>query len=99
MPVLASAAKEEDFKVYLSALGTVTPIHTVTVKTRVEGHLIELPVKEGQLVEKGDLLARIDPRPYYPKNSSCDTCKSDRSLKYKGSDGNLSEEGFTKWVS
>ncbi len=65
VPVLASAAKEEDFKVYLSALGTVTPIHTVTIKTRVDGHLIELPVKEGQLVEKGDLLARIDPRPYY----------------------------------
>lgn len=65
VPVLTSAAKKEDFKVYLSALGTVTPIHTVTVKTRVEGHLIELSFKEGQLVEKGDLLARIDPRPYH----------------------------------
>ena len=65
VPVLTSAAKEEDFKVYLPALGSVTPIHTVTVRARVEGHLIEMPFKEGQHVEKGDLLARIDPRPYY----------------------------------
>lgn len=65
VPVLVSAAKEEDFKVYLPALGSVTPIHTVIVRTRVEGHLIEMPFKEGQHVEKGDVLARIDPRPYY----------------------------------
>lgn len=64
-PVLASPAKAEDFKVYLSALGTVTPVHTVTVKTRVDGHIIEMPFKEGQIVEKGDLLVKIDPRPYY----------------------------------
>lgn len=65
VPVLVSTAKEEDFKVYLPALGSVTPIHTVIVRTRVEGHLIEMPFQEGQHVEKGDLLARIDPRPYY----------------------------------
>jgi multidrug efflux system membrane fusion protein len=64
-PVLVAAAAREDFKVYLSALGTVTPILTVTIKPRVEGHLINMPFKEGQLVEKGDLLAEIDPRPYY----------------------------------
>jgi len=65
MPVLAAAAKKDDFKVYLSALGTVMPILTATVRTRVEGHVIEMPFKEGQIVEKGDLLAKIDARPYY----------------------------------
>src|SRR5512145_3030024 len=65
VPVLLSAAKQEDFKVYLSALGTVTPVHSVTIRTRVDGHLIEMPFKEGQRVEKGDVLAKIDPRPYY----------------------------------
>jgi len=50
--------------IYLDALGTVTPVYTVTVASRVAGELTEVRYKEGQLVKKNDLLAVIDPRPY-----------------------------------
>lgn len=53
-----------DIKVVVTALGTVTPIATVTVKTRVDGQLMEVGFKEGQTVKKGDFLAQIDPRPF-----------------------------------
>jgi multidrug efflux system membrane fusion protein len=49
---------------YIEALGTVTPVYTVTVASRVVGQLTEVLYKEGQIVHKGDLLAIIDPRPY-----------------------------------
>jgi multidrug efflux system membrane fusion protein len=50
--------------VYLDALGTVTPVYTVTVASRVAGEITEVKFKEGQIVKKNDLLAVIDPRPY-----------------------------------
>ena len=50
--------------VYIDALGTVTPVYTVTVASRVAGEITEVRFKEGQLVKKNDLLAVIDPRPY-----------------------------------
>jgi len=53
-----------DLPIELNALGTVTPIATVTVQTQISGLLMEVGFKEGQLVHKGDFLAQIDPRPY-----------------------------------
>jgi multidrug efflux system membrane fusion protein len=50
--------------VYISAIGTVVPVYTVTVTSRVAGELMQIYYKEGQIVEKGRLLAEIDPRPY-----------------------------------
>lgn len=62
--VAAVASTQGDFPVYLSALGTVTPLRTVTVRSRVDGELIHVAFKEGQMVHEGDLLAEIDPRAF-----------------------------------
>ncbi len=64
MAVTVEAAKKGDIAIYLSGLGTVTPIRTVTIKSRVDGELMMVGYKEGQIVPKGYLLAVIDPRPY-----------------------------------
>jgi multidrug efflux system membrane fusion protein len=53
-----------DITIELQALGTVTPLANVTVKTQIDGPLQEVGFTEGQAVKKGDFLAQIDPRPY-----------------------------------
>jgi len=64
IPVAAVQARLGDFNRYLSALGTVTPFNTVTVKSRVDGQIISVAFREGQIVHQGDLLLQIDPRPF-----------------------------------
>lgn len=64
VPVKTVAAKRDALAVYLKAIGTVTPLNTVTVRSRVDGQLIRVAFTEGQKVRKGDLLAVIDPDPY-----------------------------------
>jgi multidrug efflux system membrane fusion protein len=64
LPVVAVPVKKGDLGVYLSGLGTVTPLNTVTVKSRVDGQLIKVLYREGQVVSRGDLLAELDPRPF-----------------------------------
>jgi len=63
-PVAVAPVTVGDINVYIDALGTVTPVYTVTVVSRVAGEITEVHFKEGQIVKKGDLLAIIDPRPY-----------------------------------
>src|SRR5206468_9331331 len=63
-PVGTAPVETADMPVVLNALGTVTPLATVTVKPQISGQLIEVAFKEGQTVKKGDFLAQIDPRPY-----------------------------------
>jgi multidrug efflux system membrane fusion protein len=64
VPVGVATAAKGDIPVVLRALGTVTPLNTVNVKTQITGQLVDVLFKEGQLVKQGDLLAVVDPRPY-----------------------------------
>lgn len=64
VPVAVAPVVKGDMPVRLGALGTVTPLATVTVRTRLSGQLTAVAFKEGQLVKKDAFLAQIDPRPY-----------------------------------
>jgi multidrug efflux system membrane fusion protein len=63
-PVRVAAATTGDFPIFYKALGTVTAMNTINVRSRVAGELVKLNFEEGQLVKAGDLLAQIDPRSY-----------------------------------
>src|SRR5271155_4806065 len=63
-PVGAATVGQGDVRVVVNALGTVTPIATVTVQSQISGYLTQVAFAEGQTVQKGDFLAQIDPRPY-----------------------------------
>lgn len=62
--VNTAVVEKGDVKVVLNALGTVTPLATVTVLTQISGQLQHIGFQEGQMVKAGDFLAQIDPRPY-----------------------------------
>lgn len=64
VPVLVATVSTQDVPIMLPALGTVQAFNTVTIKPMVDGPLNEVDFKEGQMVHKGDVLARIDPRIY-----------------------------------
>ena len=64
IPVQAALAKNGDIDVSINALGTVTARTTTTVKARVDGQLIHISFREGQMVKAGEVLAEIDPRPF-----------------------------------
>ncbi|WP_199581187.1 efflux RND transporter periplasmic adaptor subunit [Bradyrhizobium sp. MOS003] len=64
VPVSVAPVQKVDFPVYLTGLGTVQGFNTVQVRTRVDGQIDKLAFKEGQIVQQGELLVSIDPRPY-----------------------------------
>ena len=63
-PVVAEAAAKGNINLFLTGLGSVMPLRTVTVRSRVDGELMRVNFTEGQMVKAGDVLAEIDPRPY-----------------------------------
>ena len=63
-PVRVAPVQRAPLAVQLRALGTVTPLHQVTVRSRVDGELLRVEFEEGQRVEEGELLAQIDPAQY-----------------------------------
>lgn len=64
MPVSVISVQRRTIPIYLTGLGSVTAFNTVSIKSRVDGQLVQVAFREGQHVNKGDLLAVIDPRPY-----------------------------------
>ena len=64
VPVVAAPASNGDMDVVMSGLGTVTPLRTVTVRSRVDGELVRVLFRDGQVVKEGELLAEIDPRAF-----------------------------------
>jgi membrane fusion protein, multidrug efflux system len=64
IPVVVAQAAQGDIGVYVTGLGTVTPLNTITVTTRVDGELMAVKYKEGERVREGDPLVEIDPRPF-----------------------------------
>ena len=64
VPVGVATVKQRDFDVYLTGLGSVTAFNTVSLKTRIDGQIMQVNFREGQDVKAGELLILIDPRPY-----------------------------------
>ena len=64
VPVATAAARTGDLGVYVNSLGYVTPLYTITVRSRVDGELLSVNYREGDTVRKDQVLAEIDPRPF-----------------------------------
>jgi multidrug efflux system membrane fusion protein len=64
VPVTAIQARKQDVPLFFDGLGSVVAFNTVTVRSRVDGELVDVAFQEGQSVAEGDLLAQIDPRPF-----------------------------------
>jgi multidrug efflux system membrane fusion protein len=79
--VAIATVSSGDIPIRLPALGTITPLATVTVKTQISGQLQKIAFTEGQLVHQGDFLAQIDPRPYQAALNQADgNLKRDEAL-------------------
>jgi membrane fusion protein, multidrug efflux system len=74
--VNTAQVEKSDFPVYLTGLGTVQGFNTVLVRSRVDGQIDKIAFKEGQVVNQGDLLVEIDPRPY---QATLDQAKAKKS--------------------
>jgi multidrug efflux system membrane fusion protein len=64
VPVAVAAARTGDINIFLNGLGTVTALNTVSVRSRVDGQLMNVLFHEGDVVRAGEVLAQIDPRPF-----------------------------------
>jgi multidrug efflux system membrane fusion protein len=98
-PMAVNVAKVDkgDVQVVLNALGTVTPLQTVTVLTQISGILQQIGFQEGQMVKAGDFLAQVDPRPYQAAlEQARGTLAKDQALL---KDAQLDEERYRKLVA
>jgi multidrug efflux system membrane fusion protein len=92
--VTVAPVEKADFPVYLTGLGTVQGFNTVVVRSRVDGQIITIAFKEGQLVNQGDLLAEIDPRPF---QAALDQAKAKKAQDAANlANANLDLQRFTK---
>jgi multidrug efflux system membrane fusion protein len=94
IPVSISPVQKADFPVYLTGLGTVQGFNTVQVRTRVDGQIDKIAFTEGQMVNQGDLLAEIDPRPF---QAALDQAKAKRAQDEANlANANLDLQRYTK---
>jgi multidrug efflux system membrane fusion protein len=94
IPVMIAPVVKTDFPVYLNGLGTVQGFNTVVVRTRVDGQIDKVAFKEGQLVNQGDLLVEIDPRPY---QATLDQAKAKKAQDEANlANANLDLQRYTK---
>jgi multidrug efflux system membrane fusion protein len=100
MPVTVASAQNQDVPYYLTGLGSVTAYYTVSVKSRVDGQLIDVKFKEGQAVKQGELLAVIDTRPFQVALEQAQAALfrdqaslRDAQLNYTRSNGLLQDSG------
>jgi multidrug efflux system membrane fusion protein len=92
--VTIAPVEKTDFPVYLLGLGNVQGFNTVLVRTRVDGQIDKIAFKEGQLVNQGDLLAEIDPRPY---QAALDQAKAKKAQDEANlANANLDLQRYTK---
>jgi membrane fusion protein, multidrug efflux system len=88
-PVQTVPATQNDLKVHIKAIGTVTPLNTVTLRSRVTGPLLKIHFTEGQLVKAGDLLAEIDPAPYQVKFQQAEGALQETRAQLKNAEEDL----------
>lgn len=88
-PVHIVPATENNLKVHIKAIGTVTPLNTVTLRSRVTGPLLKIHFTEGQLVKAGDLLAEIDPAPYQVKFQQAEGALQETRAQLKNAEDDL----------
>jgi multidrug efflux system membrane fusion protein len=89
VPVRVVTAVNEPLAVFIKALGTVTPLQTVTVRSRVDGELVRVAFREGQYVKQGDLLAEIDPRPFRVQLSQAEGLQQQNLAELANTEGEL----------
>jgi multidrug efflux system membrane fusion protein len=89
VPVRVVTAVNEPLAVFVKALGTVTPLKTVTVRSRVDGELVRVAFREGQYVKQGDLLAEIDPRPFRVQLSQAEGLQQQNLAELANAEGEL----------
>ena len=93
IPVIATTVQQRDMPIILTGLGTVTALNTATVHSQITGLLISVDFKEGQLVKKGDLLARIDPRTYQAQLDQAEATLSHDQTHLQNAQTNLQRYG------
>ena len=89
VPVRVVNAAKANLDVYLRSLGTVTPLNTVTVRTRLDGELVKINFTEGQRVAKGTVLAEIDARPYQAQLAQAQGALEESRARLKNAETDL----------
>src|SRR5438477_4156352 len=89
VPVVGAAVQKKDVPIFLDGLGSVAAFKTVTVRSQVDGRLDQVLFREGQPVKAGELLARIDPRPFQNQLKQAEGALSRDAAQLKGAQLNF----------